>query len=284
LIDADARMVDILEDQIKRGYASGLDLAAQKAQLAQAQALLPPLLKQRDQLHDMMADLTGRFPSEAANDGFDLASLQLPQDLPLSLPSKLVAQRPDVLEAEANLHAASAEIGIAVANRLPNIELTANAGSTALALNQLFTPGTGFWSVGADLTAPIFEGGTLLHRERAARENYKQAAAQYRSAVLAAFQNVADTLGALEQDADGLKAAANADESAKTTLDLTGRQLKDGYASDLVLLAAEQAYQQAHVNLVQAEAARYADTVALFQALGGGWWQHTDLAEANNDQ
>ncbi|HEY6579168.1 MAG TPA: efflux transporter outer membrane subunit [Rhizomicrobium sp.] len=284
LIDADARMVVILEDQLARGYASGLDLAAQKAQLAQAKALLPPLLKQRDQLHDLMAALTGRIPSQAPNDDFDLASLHLPQELPLSLPSKLVEQRPDILEAEANLHAASAEIGIAVANRLPNIELTANAGSTALALNQLFAPGAGFWSLGADLTAPIFQGGTLLHRERAARANYRQAAAQYRSAVLAAFQNVADTLGALEQDAEGLKAAADTDESTRSTLDLTERQLKDGYASDLALLTAEQAFQQARVNLVQAEAARYADTVALFQALGGGWWRRADASEANNDK
>ncbi|HEY2444316.1 MAG TPA: efflux transporter outer membrane subunit [Rhizomicrobium sp.] len=284
LVVADTQMVGILQDQLARGYASGLDLAAQKAQLAQAKALLPPLLKQRDQLHDLMAVLTGRFPSEAPSDDFDLASLHLPEDLPLSLPSTLVEQRPDILQAEANLHAASAEIGIAVANRLPNIELTANAGSTALALNQLFAPGTGFWSVGASLTAPIFEGGTLLHRERAARASYQQAVAQYRSTVFAAFQNVADTLSALEQDADGLKAAADADESAKTTLDLTKRQLKDGYASDLALLTAEQQFQQARVNLVQAEAARYADTAALFQALGGGWWQRPDLNEADNEK
>ena len=284
LIDDDTKMVGILEDQLAHGYASGLDLAAQKSQLAQAQALLPPLLKQRDQLHDLMAVLTGRFPSQAPVDDFDLASLHLPESLPLSLPSKLVEQRPDVLEAEANLHAASAEIGIAVANRLPNLQLTANAGSTALALGQLFAPGTNFWSVGADLTAPIFEGGALLHRERAARANYQQAAAQYQSTVLAAFQNVPDTLGALDEDARGLKAAGDADESAKSTLDLTERQLKDGYASDLALLTAEQAYQQAHVNLVGAEAARYADTVALFQALGGGWWKRADLSEANNAQ
>ncbi|MGH6877380.1 MAG: efflux transporter outer membrane subunit [Rhizomicrobium sp.] len=284
LIDADQKMVDILKDQLTRGYASGLDLAAQKAQLAQAKTMLPPLLKQGDQLHDLMAVLTGRFPSQLQGEEFDLASLHLPQDLPLSLPSKLVEQRPDVLQAEANLHAASAEIGIAIANRLPNIELTANAGSTALALDQIFAPGTGFWSVGADLTAPIFEGGTLLHRERGARASYQQAAAQYRSTVLEAFQNVADTLGALDQDADGLTAAAAADESARTTLGLTKRQLKDGYASDLSLLTAEQAFQQARVNLVQAEAARYADTAALFQALGGGWWQRSNIAEANNDK
>lgn len=284
LIDADAKMVDLLEEQQTKGYASGLDLAAQKAQLAQAKSMLPPLLKQADQLHDLMAVLTGHYPSEAPQDHFDLASLHLPQDLPLSLPSKLVEQRPDVLQAEANLHAASAAIGIAVANRLPNIELTANAGSTALALNQLFAPGSGFWSVGADLTAPIFEGGTLLHRERAARASYQQTAEQYRSTVLAAFQNVADTLAALEQDADALKAAAEADDAAKATLELTERQAKDGYASGLALLTAEQAVQQARVNLIQAQAARFADTAALFLALGGGWWQRSDLAEANNDQ
>ena len=284
LIGADTEMVGILEAQLASGYASGLDLAAQKAQLAQAKTMLPPLLKQREQLHDLMAVLTGRFPGQASTDDFDLASLHLPQDLPLSLPSKLVEQRPDVLQAEANLHAASAEIGIAVANRLPNIELTANAGSTALALDQLFAPGTGIWSVGASLTAPIFEGGTLLHRERGARASYQQAAAQYRSTVLAAFQNVADTLAALEQDADGLKAAADADQSAGATLHLTERQLKVGYAGDLALLTAEQAFQQARVNLVQAQAARFADTAALFQALGGGWWQRPDLAGAKNDR
>ncbi len=283
LVEAAAKMVDVLAEQQTKGYASGLDLAAQKAQLAQAKALLPPLLKQTEQLHDLMAVLTGRYPGQMPPEDFDLASLHLPQDLPLSLPSKLVEQRPDVLQAEANLHAASAEIGIAVANRLPNIELTANAGSTALALNQLFAPGAGFWSVGADLTAPIFEGGTLLHRERAARENYQQAAQQYRSAVLAAFQNVADTLAALAQDAEALKAAADAYDAAKTALELTQHQAKDGYAGDLPLLTAEQAFQQARVNLIQAQAARFADTAALFQALGGGWWQRADLAEANNE-
>jgi NodT family efflux transporter outer membrane factor (OMF) lipoprotein len=284
IVSADAKMVDLLKEQQTKGYASGLDLAAQKSQLAQAKAMLPPLVKQAEQLHDLMAVLTGRYPSQAPQDNFDLASLHLPEDLPLSLPSRLVEQRPDILQAEANLHAASAEIGIAVANRLPNIELTANAGSTALALNQLFAPGAGFWSIGADLTAPIFEGGTLLHRERAARASYQQTAAQYRSTVLAAFQNVADTLSALKQDAEVLKAAADSDDAAKTTLELTQRQAKDGYASDLALLTAEQAFQQARVNRVQAQAARFADTAALFQALGGGWWQRSELAEANNDR
>jgi NodT family efflux transporter outer membrane factor (OMF) lipoprotein len=190
-----------------------------------------------------------------------------------------VAQRPDVLQAEANLHDASAKIGIAIANRLPNIALTANAGSTAAAMDQLFTSGTGFWGIGAAATAPIFEGGTLLHQERAAKAAYIQAAEQYRSTVLTAFQNVADTLTALEQDADALKAAAAAADAAKVTLDLAQRQLQDGYAGYLALLSAEQAYQQARISLIQAQANRFADTAALFQALGGGWWHRAELQD-----
>src|SRR6185312_1497439 len=143
-----------------------------------------------------------------------LADLQLPQDLPLSLPSTLVAQRPDVRQARAALHAASAQIGIAAAQRLPSIQLTANAGSSALAISQVFTSGTGFWGIAASLTAPIFQGGQLLHQERAAKAAYVQAAQQYRGTVLAAFQNVADTLVALQQDAQALQAAATAARAA----------------------------------------------------------------------
>ena len=181
------------------------------------------------------------------------------------------------------MHAASAQIGIAIANRLPNITLTANAGSTALAIGQVFKSGTGFWGMGADLAAPIFQGGTLLHQERAAKAAYVEAAEQYRSTVLTAFQNVADTLTALEQDAEGLKAAAAAADAAKVTLDLSQRQWKDGYASYLSLLSAEQADLQARINLVQAQANRYADTAALFQALGGGWWHRAELIKADSN-
>jgi len=272
LVDINARMLQIVRHQSAKGYAGRLDVAAQESQLAQVQATLPPLIKQLTQIRNLLAVLVGRFPSQAPAGKFSLSSLQLPTDLPLSLPSKLVAQRPDVLQAEANLHAASAQIGIAIANRLPNIALTADVGSTALAMGQVFKSGTGFWDLGAAVTAPIFEGGTLLHQERAAKAAYVQAAEQYRSTVLTAFQNVADTLAALEQDANGLKAAATAADAAKVTLDLSQRQWKDGYVGYLSLLSAEQAYQQARINLVQAQANRYADTAALFQALGGGWW------------
>ena len=240
---------------------------------------LPPLLKQRDQQNNLIAVLTGRYPGQAPGQKFTLASLTLPSDLPLSLPSALVEQRPDVLQAEANLHAASAQIGIATANRLPNITLTANAGSTALAIGQMFGPGTGFWNIGAALLAPIFDGGTLLHQQRAARAAYQQTAEQYRGTVLTAFQNVADTLAALEQDAETLKATAAATDAAKASLDLSRLQYKDGYAAYLAVLNADQAYQQARLSLVQAEADRFTDTAALFQALGGGWWHRPELRE-----
>ena len=284
LIDIDTNILKILRYQFGKGYANGLDVAAQESQLAQVQATLPPLEKQAAQLRDLMATLAGEFPGQSRSESFELESLHLPEDLPVSVPADLVTQRPDVRQAEANLHDASAKIGIAEANRLPNITLTANTGSSASALNQLFTSGTGFWSVGADLAAPLFQGGALLHQERAAKANYAQAAAQYRSTVLSACQNVADTLAALSTDADGLKAAAHAADAAKTTLDLSEHQWQDGYAGYLVLLSAQQAYQQARVNLVQAQASRYADTAALFQALGGGWWNRQDLASGDHEK
>jgi len=277
LIDIDKKMLAITGYQKKKGYVGGLDVAAQQAQLAQLEASLPPLLKQLDQQHNALAVLTGRFPGEAPVEKFDLAGLTLPQDLPVSLPSALVAQRPDVLQAEANMHAASAQVGVATANRLPNITLSANAGSTALAIGQVFGPGTGFWNLGAALLAPIFDGGTLKHQQRAARAAYTQAAEQYRATVLTAFQEVADALTALDQDARTLKATAAAADAARRTLDLSRLQYKDGYAGYLAVLSAEQGYQQARLALVQAEASRFADTAALFQALGGGWWRRTDL-------
>ncbi|MEP6897939.1 MAG: efflux transporter outer membrane subunit [Rhodanobacter sp.] len=282
LVDINTRMVGILRYQLAKGYVGQLEVSAQESQLAQVNATLPPLLRQLAQQNDLIAVLAGRFPSEAPDQQFDLSSLRLPQQLPLSLPSALVAQRPDVLQAQANMHAASAQVGIATANRLPNIALTANAGSTALAIGQVFKAGTGFWNLGAAITAPIFQGGTLLHQERAAKANYVQTAEQYRSTVLTAFQNVADTLVALQQDGAGLKTTADAADAARVTLELSQRQSRDGYANYLSVLSAEQAWQQARIALVQAQATRYLDTAALFQALGGGWWNRTDSIQDND--
>jgi NodT family efflux transporter outer membrane factor (OMF) lipoprotein len=194
------------------------------------------------------------------------------------VPSRLIEQRPDVRQAEENLHIASAQIGVAVANRLPTFTITADVGASALTLNSLTSSNAGFWDLGGQLTQPIFQGGTLMHKERAARAAYRQASEQYRSAVIAAFQNVADTLAALEHDAEALGAAAASTQAAKLTLDIVRAQQQAGYASYLQLLSAEQAYQTAVSGEKQAQISRFADTAALFQALGGGWWNRPELA------
>ena len=277
LIAVSTNMVQVLRNQFANGYANRLDVAAQEAQLAQMQAMLPPLRKQLAQQRDLLAALAGGFPDEELPERFELASLRLPEELPLSLPSQLVEQRPDVRQAEENLHAACAQIGIARANRFPTITLTADAGTMALEAGKIFAGGAGFWDLGAGIAQPIFEGGALMHKERAARAAYAQAAEQYRGTVITAFQNVADTLHALQEDAAALSAAAAAKSAAGVTLDLAKKQFQSGYANYLALLNAEQAYQQAVINLVQAQASRYSDTAALFQALGGGWWNRADV-------
>jgi NodT family efflux transporter outer membrane factor (OMF) lipoprotein len=280
LITINTKILEILRSQYSKGYVSQLDVAAQESQLAQVAGTLPQLLKQLAQQRDLLAALSGGFPNQDPAEKFELSTIQLPQELPMSLPSQLVEQRPDVRQAEENLHSASALIGVARANRLPSFALTADVGSMTLIFSHMFGSGTSFWDLGASATQTIFQGGTLVHRERAARAAYTQAAEQYRSTVLAAFQNVADTLNALQQDADGLKAAAAAKDAAKITLDLTRKQLESGYVNYLALLSAEQAYQQAVINLAQAQANRYADTAALFQALGGGWWNRADIPKS----
>jgi NodT family efflux transporter outer membrane factor (OMF) lipoprotein len=277
VIELEKRSLAILQLRLQRGDASGMDVAAQQSQLAQTVAALPALVKQLRQTEHALAVLTGRFPDETPLARVSLGDLHLPEDLPLSLPSTLVAQRPDVRQARADLHAASAAIGIAAAQRLPNIELTANAGSSALAISRVFGSGTGFWGIAASLTAPIFQGGQLLHQERAAKAAYVQAAQEYRGTVLTAFQNVADTLVALQEDAQALQAQAAAARAAKRTLDLSQLELHHGYIGVFELLAAEQAYQQARMTLAQDEANRFADTAALYQALGGGWWHNPEL-------
>ena len=278
IIRTQRESLDILHRQKTLGQAAGADVAAQEAALAQAEATLPPLQKQLAQQRDLLAVLLGRLPSDQPSAKFQLASLQLPQDLPVSLPSRLVEQRPDIRAAEESLHAASAAIGVAIANMLPQINLTGNLGTTALTIGSLFGPGTAFWTIAADATQTVFDAGTLLHKKRAAEAAFDEAAAQYKATVLAAFQNVADTLEALKSDADALAATVRAEAAARTSLDIAKRQLSLGAVNYLALLNAEQTYQQAVVNRVQAQAARFADTAALFQALGGGWWNRENLA------
>lgn len=272
VIRIEFELLALLRRQLELGAIAGSDVAAQEAVLAQAETALPPLLKQLAQQRDLLARLTGRFPSEEVPQQFDLEDLELPPELPVGVPSRLVEQRPDVRAAEANLHAASAQVGVATANMLPQITLTADLGSTSTLLRQLFASGTGFWGVTATALQPLFDGGTLLHRKRAAEAALEQAEFQYRGAVLTAFQNVADALHALELDAHAVKAALRAERAASDSLAIAKRTTELGATSYVPLLVAQQTYQQGVITLAQARGNRYADTVALFAALGGGWW------------
>ena len=281
IIKIQTQSLGILRKQFELGQVAGADVAAVEATLAQAEATLPPLRKQLAVQRDLLTALTGRFPSQEPAEKFELASLRLPTDLPVSLPSNLVEQRPDIQSAEAQLHAASASIGVAVAAMLPQFTLTANGGTVANQISQLFiTPGTAFWTVAGNVAQTVFDAGTLLHKKRAADAAFDQAAAMYRSTVITAFQNVADALHAVQSDAETLKAAFAAERAAFKSLEIARRQLQLGAISYLGLLTAENTYDTALLALVQAQAARYADTAALFQALGGGWWNREDVPPA----
>ncbi len=274
IIRVNEKSLQILNDQFRLGYAMRIDVAAQEAALAQARALLPPLEKQYEQTRDLIRALVGNLPNQDVPETFTLAAIHLPEELPVSLPSKIIEQRPDVRAAEEQLHSASAQVGVAIANLLPQFNITAALGGNAsnLAWNQMFGPGGPFWNMALGVTQPLFDGFTLLHRRRAADQALIQAQAQYRSTVIGAFQNVADTLHALVSDATALTAAVAAEKAAKVTLDLTEKQQQVGYVNYLTLLTAEQAYQTAVATRVQAQATRFGDAAALYQALGGGWW------------
>jgi len=266
----------IMRRELELGAIAESDVAAQEVLLAQTAALLPPLRKQLALQRDQLSALLGRLPVQEPVEVFELDRLQLPAELPLSLPSKIVEQRPDVRAAEAQMHAASANVGVEIANMLPQVTLNAGLGGTAVDFGRMFSEGSKFWSVGANLSQTLFAGGTLYHRERAAVEALDQEGAQYRSTVITAFQNVADTLHALVFDAEALKADLDAEKAAERSLNFARSAHELGAISYLALLNAQQAYQQAVVNRVQAQANRYADTAALFQALGGGWWNRDE--------
>jgi NodT family efflux transporter outer membrane factor (OMF) lipoprotein len=278
IIAADAKSLQILRDQLRLGFAMRIDVAAQEAALGQAKMLLPPLQKQFEQTRDLIRALIGNLPNQDVPETFELDALQLPKELPQSLPVKIIEQRPDVRAAEAQLHAANAQVGVAVAAMLPQFSITGNLGGTADEFAWLFRTGGAFWTIVGGVTQPLFEGGTLLHNKRAASAAVKEAAAQYQSTVITAYQNIADTLHASLSDADALAADVDAENSAKVTYDLTRRQLEVGYVNTLALLSAETNYEQALLTRVQAQATRYGDTIALFQALGGGWWNRKVVA------
>ena len=279
IIEANAKSLRILKDQFRLGLAMRIDVAAQEAALAQAKAMLPPLEKAFEQTRDLIRALVGNLPNEDVAENFTLDALQLPPELPVSLPARIIEQRPDVRAAEAQLRSANAQVGVAVAAMLPQFSITGSAGGNANEFSWMFRSGGPFWNVVGNVTQPIFHGGTLLHQKRAAEQALKQAAAQYQGAVLSAYQNVADSLHATLSDADALASDVEAERATKITYDLTQRQMEVGYVNYLTLLAAEAAYEQALLNRVQAQAMRYGDSVALFQALGGGWWNRVSRVD-----
>ena len=278
IIRDQAQSLKLVRDRFKLGGASQAEVLTQEAQLAQTRATLPPLQKQLAQTRNQLTALAGQLPAHELAHVFALDSMHLPPDLPVSLPSQLVEQRPDVRAAEAQLHAASAQIGVATANQLPQFSITGSLGTSSNNFTNMFAPGTGVWSIAGGITQTLFDAGTLLHRKRAAVAAFEETAAQYRSTVVKACQNVADALRALQSDADAMLAAAAAERSAFASLDLARRQYQLGAIDYLTLLNAQRTWQQARISLVQAEATRYADTAALFQSLGGGWWHRRDVA------
>jgi NodT family efflux transporter outer membrane factor (OMF) lipoprotein len=268
--------LDIMHLQLDRGYVAEIDVAAQEALLAQSEQALPPLNKQLEQTRDLIRALAGNMPNQDVPETFELADMLLPEELPLSLPSTLVEQRPDVRAAEAQLHSASAQYGVAIASRLPQFMVTADVGGMASSPEWMFRSGGTFFNLTGNITQILFDGGTLKAKSRAAEQALVQVGAQYRSTVITALQNVADTLHAIQADAEALKAAARSEHASKTVLDLSTKQYQSGYISYQNLLAAQQSYQLSVVTLVQAQSGRLGDTAALYQALGGGWWNRSD--------
>jgi len=263
----------MVEKRFELGGTAKSDVLAQQALLAQSRAALPPLEKGLAQTRHLLADLVGRFPGDAKDlPVFDLKELVLPEELPLSLPSSLARQRPDIRSAEELLHAASAEVGVATADLYPQVTLSARYGTEALRAGDLFARGNAVWGFGASLLQPIFHGGELEANRRAAMAGFDESAAMYRETVLRAFREVADVLRALEFDAKTLKAQSEAEAAARASMEIARKQYRLGAASYLSLLNAQRQYNLARVLLVQAQAARFADTAGLFQALGGGWW------------
>lgn len=272
----------LVRKQAELGAIARGTVLQQQAVLAQAVATLPPLEKALAQTRQQLSVYAGGLPDDASLPEFSIETLTLPVELPVALPSSLVRRRPDIQAAEAVLHQASAQVGVATANLYPQITLSGSAGSQALSVGKLFSTGTFAWSVGAGLVQPLFNGGALQARKRAAIAVYDQADAQYRQTVLNAFLNVANTLAALQRDADAVLAQAEAEALARQSFDLVTRQYRLGAVSNLAVLDAQRTWLQTRVTLAQAQATRYADTAALFQAMGGGWWNRAELADISH--
>lgn len=271
LIKVEQVILDILMKQYRLGGISNADVLTQQTTLEQTKASLPTLQKNLSLAKHSLSALVGKFPDGPLPE-ISLNSLTLPPDIPISLPSNLVRQRPDVRAAEALLHAACAQIGVATANLLPQFTLTGSYGWLNTSLTDLFTPQNVVWNIMGQVAQPLFQGGALFAARRAKIAAYQQADAQYRKTVLQAFQNVADSLRAIETDARTLQAQALAEKAARSALNLTLAQYRLGATNYINLLNAQRQYQQTRINRIRAQADRFSNTVALFQSLGGGWW------------
>lgn len=267
----------IMKNQYKLGGISEITVLTQQTLTSQTEATLAPLKQLLIQNYHLMSVLIGELPSESTLPKFNLNELHLPTQLPISLPSELTRHRPDVKAAEELVHVASAQVGVATANLYPQVTLNASYGWQSTVLSQTFMPAANLWTWGGTITAPLFNGESLMARKRVAIAAYQQAAATYRQTVLQAFQNVADSLRALQHDAQTLKAMRLAEVSAERSLKLSKERYRLGGLDYLSLLIAEQQYQQTRLNRIRAESSRYTDTAALFQALGGGWWNRCSL-------
>jgi NodT family efflux transporter outer membrane factor (OMF) lipoprotein len=278
IIAADEKQLDILNTQVALGGVARANVLSQQATVLSEQALLPPLESQLAQARNQLADYVGAFPSDFHEADFTLASLDLPTDLPVSLPSSLVDQRPDIAESAAQLHEASANVGVATANLLPQFSITPEVGYEALTTATLFTPASLLWSLVAGVTQPIFEGGTLRARRLSDIAALRAAGQTYQATVLTAFQNVANALQSLQYDAATLQASELAERSAARSLAVTRDQYLLGGTPFTAVLTQQTTYQNAVISRVKAQASRLSDTAALFQALGGGWWHRQDVA------
>ena len=281
LIAAYQAQLDLLQKRFELGAIALSDVVSERALLAQAQATLPPLEKARAQMRDQLMAYLGRFPSADKGEAVDLEGLHLPKELPLSLPSNLVRQRPDIRAAESQLHQATANVGVATANMFPPLTLSASGGSQAPSLNQLIAPQTTIYNLGASVAAQSFDGGALFHKREANVAALEQATAQYSSTVINAFRNVADALQAVKHDADTLRAEVAAEKAAAESLTIVQNQYTGGSTTYATVLNAEQTLLNARINRVKAQAARFSDTTALLQALGGGWWNRVDETPAS---
>lgn len=277
------KQLDLVSARFELGGASRPDVLEQRTLLAQTLATLAPLEKELSKTRHQLSVYAGSFPGEGGLPEFRLEGLELPVDVPVTVPSSLVRQRPDIRAAEELLHVASAQVGVATANLYPKITLSGSVGSNAVRVEDLFSPGSAIWSLGAGLLQPLFHGGELTAKRRAAMAAHDQALAQYRDTVLNSFREVADTLRALELDAQTLRAQSEAEASARETLASVESQFRVGAVNFLSLLVAQRQHQVARTNLVRAQAVRFADTAALFQALGGGWWNRAVAVDGRRE-